>query len=291
MLQPSGRSFPTIERVRIDGSIALFAWGLLLVGAACARSEPDALHDNPDEAAARGDASLVTKASASRTPRPPPVAVPAKPPPPPVPQAPVPIVDCTLTDPSDPFPCCKEAGFRHLEVMTAGPRTTSECTRIAKLPKYGSCPTFMARAHHSLVQSCFEREMNRVLDERLVPLKVTNLAQFREEMALQAHYNRAVEATTSAIMTGEPSTGDFRESFRAACALFELRARRGAAANKGELELATAPAKAAAAASFKDFAVAICALPHLWKGAATPSDCEARVRGDIAEALRRGPGF
>ncbi len=205
----------------------------------------------------------------------------------PVKPNPTPIRDCRPEeDDTDAYACCNEEGFAAVERMSVN-RTVDECRRIAKLPHYAICPTFFARGYHAAVTNCLREAMNRELDRRLLPLKKVDLVEFHREMEIQKHFNKALDATVDAIYPTEPSTGDFHDSFRATVALLDLRARQAASANRGELAISRAPAAPRDALRFKAFADALCAAPALWK-ATPPTECEARVRGEIQDALTRG---
>jgi hypothetical protein len=200
------------------------------------------------------------------------------------------IVDCKPSDPSDTFSCCSEEHMSKLEKL-AEDREPSECKRMALLPNYRACPAFFARGFHRVVEACLTLAMNRELDRRLLPLKEVDVAQFHREMELQKHFNQALWATVDAILLAEPSTSDFHDSFRAAVALLEYRTKQAEAQNRGELAITREPAGPAEAARFKAFAQALCASTPLWKAGTPPTDCEARVRGEIADAMKRNPGL
>ena len=261
------------------------ALGLTSALVACSKTPPaDRAHAEVTDASALAAVTVPTP-SASASAAPSAVAsgivlLPKAPP------NPAPLHDCHPKDPGDPFGCCTGDGFADIERMARN-REPAECRRIAKLPKYGECPTFFSRGFHAVVEQCLTDAMNRELDRRLLPLKTADPVAFRREMELQKHFNEAVTATRDAIMLHEPSTGDFHDSFGAVAALIELRTRQAASANVGGLAISRAPAGATAAPKFKAFAHALCITPAMWKDQSPPSECEARVRGELQDTISR----
>lgn len=163
-------------------------------------------------------------------------------------------------------------------------KSLSTCKKSSeKLNRYFEACSENPRAYFSkdvssAITKCYSRIMIIALDKRLKRLKKNNPFQFKQEMKLQAIFNKKLNAYC--IKRDTSATGEAYYS----CVehLIRYRAIQAQLIAQHKLEIGAKKAKSKHIKILQSFASGLCAMPvQVWQDKKAPKDCINKVLGEL----------